>query len=97
MNTGIQWNICLYIIAQHSKGRPEKTKLQKYSHIGPTRAKDWENEKEQKFVKTTQNLRRTDQRDSKLIFNMRVVTPKGLITKLIEMQKKQKHCNYVPI
>ena len=40
VNTGIQWNICLYIIAQHSKGRPEKTKLQKYSHIGPTRATD---------------------------------------------------------
>ena len=40
VNTGIQWNICSYIIAQHSKGRPEKTRLQKYSHIGPTRAKD---------------------------------------------------------
>ena len=60
MNTGIQWNICSYIIAQHSKGSPEKTKLQKYSHICPTRAKDRENEKERKFVKTTQNLRRTD-------------------------------------
>ena len=59
-NTAIQRNICSYIITQHWKGRLEKTKLQKYSHIGPACAKGWENEKERKFAKTTQNLRRTD-------------------------------------
>ena len=35
----IQRNICSYIIVQHWKGRLEKTKLQKYSHIGPVYAK----------------------------------------------------------
>ena len=59
-NTAIQRNICSYINVQHWKGGLEKTKLQKYSRIGPACAKGWENEKERKFAKTTQNLRRTD-------------------------------------
>ena len=60
MNTAIQQNICLYIIAQHWKGGLEKTKLQKYSYISPACAKGWENKKERKFAKTTQNLRGND-------------------------------------
>ena len=44
-NTSIQQNICLYTFAQCWKTKLRKTKLQSYSHIGPTCAKGLRNEK----------------------------------------------------